>query len=199
MEKVSEIIAWSKLLEKLYLTREYEATTAFSSALSSLYACCWSALAKTILYFQQHNFSMSFWGAFVHFIFEKLTQYVERVLRGVFDTEKESSEDIARIEVCRKRVDRTASLIASETLFKQDTLTQKRHQMLVTQLADISIPIERVETVMDESHKILVAWQRDQILDSISKVPYINHHKEGTQYLIFYPYINLLACLYINF
>ena len=102
------------------------------------------------------------------------------MLSSVFDTEKESSEDIARIEVCRKRVDRTASLIASETLFMQDMLAQERHQILVTQLKDMAMPIERVEKVTDESHQILATWQRDQILDSISKIPYVNHHREGT-------------------
>lgn len=102
------------------------------------------------------------------------------MLSSVFDNEKESSEDISQIEECQKRVDRTASLIASETLFKQDMLAQERHQILVTQLKDMAMPIERVETVTDESHKMLVTWQRDQILDSISKIPYVNHHKEGT-------------------
>lgn len=67
MEKVSEIVVWSKLLEDLYLKKDYEATTAFKSALGSLYACCWSSLAKTILYFKQQTISMSFGSIIPYF------------------------------------------------------------------------------------------------------------------------------------
>jgi len=51
-------------------------------------------------------------------------------------------------------------------------------QALITHLEDMQMPIERVGAVTDESYRILVTWQRDQVLDSISNIPYVNHHKE---------------------
>ncbi|KAI4122117.1 MAG: hypothetical protein LQ338_005993 [Usnochroma carphineum] len=126
MEKVSEIITWSRIHEKLYLTGDYEATAGLN----------------------------------------------------VFDTETEASDDMARLEENRKRVDRTASLIASETLFRESTIAQDRHQTLVSRLQDMQVPMERLGAVTDESHEILVKWQRDRILDSLSNIPYVNHHQE---------------------
>lgn len=58
-----------------------------------------------------------------------LTWRAERVLSSVFDTEMEASDNMARLEENRKRVDRTASLVASETLFRQNTLAQERHRV----------------------------------------------------------------------
>ncbi|KAL9634405.1 MAG: hypothetical protein Q9164_004107 [Protoblastenia rupestris] len=158
MEQILEIITWSRIHEKIYLSGDYEATTTLKSALTSLYACCWSVLAKVVLYFDQHKF--------------------RRVLSSVFDTEQEASDDMARLEEHRNRVDRTASLIASETLFKQDSVAQERHQSLVTNLKDMQMPMERIEMITDESHEILVTWQQDKILDSISNIPYFFHHQE---------------------
>lgn len=53
----------------------------------------------------------------------------ERVLTSMFDIEMEASDSMARLEESRKRVDRTALLIASETLFKQNTLAQELHRV----------------------------------------------------------------------
>lgn len=58
------------------------------------------------------------------------------------------------------------------------TNNSKYLQALVIHLDDMQMPIERVGVVTEESHKILVTWQRHQILDSISNLPYIYHHKE---------------------
>jgi len=59
MEKVSEIVTWSRIHEKLYLIGNYEATATLKSALVSLYTRCWSVLAKIVLYFDQHKLSVS--------------------------------------------------------------------------------------------------------------------------------------------
>lgn len=51
-------------------------------------------------------------------------------------------------------------------------------QTLVSRLQDMQVPMERLGAVTDESHEILVKWQRDRILDSLSNIPYVNHHQE---------------------
>lgn len=73
-------------------------------------------------------------------------------------------------------VDRSTTLIRAESLLSQSSKSQSHNQQLLRMMEDIRMPISRIETYVEEDHQTLDEIQRDRILDTISSIPYPQHH-----------------------
>ena len=166
LESVTRIITQYRIVEKLYLQRSSEEASELQGCLVDLYVLALGFLIRAQKFYSNNT--------------------IERTFKSMFDFRDRFQGCLDKIEKQQLLVKKYADLVDTrqrqnlEEGLEKMTLEEKaRFDRLHQILEDLQKPISRIEGQLEYIHDSLNNAHRQEILEWLSSIPYLQHHVQS--------------------
>ena len=174
IERISRVISWTKIIERLYLNQKTEARQDLTDELTKLYKQCLEFLAKSIRFFRDNPICKLLSRPFSRVKTYKIGRWTKTLLSDGSEL-KEMLSGITQQQEHAERFSNTAR----DELQKESTQQQSSSQAAALEILDeIKVPVTRMDDYLRFRSQQDMQQEQMALLDWLSDTSYVQRHAE---------------------